>query len=155
MGRPTWLYIILQYFRADNPMTWPLLRAPRSQFAESYKTFDQNLGFEPQNILWGGFHAQQAPNTIIMTRPESLCLCSDLGTEPLQLFPYCSEVRGTLFYSLLDLLHSYFWIIWIWIVSFLWYPLLVLVFIVPLPFLAPRGAKTMLRQVSQRVGPPM
>src|SRR5699024_9833347 len=46
----------LYYFtilRVDNPMTQPILRAPRPQFMESYHTFDQMLGFEPQNMLWG------------------------------------------------------------------------------------------------------
>ena len=34
------------------------------------KGFGQNLGFKPQNLPWGGFHAQQAPNTNIMTHPR-------------------------------------------------------------------------------------
>lgn len=34
-------------------MTHPRLRAPRPQLAEFYKTIDQNLGFNPQNLLQG------------------------------------------------------------------------------------------------------
>lgn len=39
--------------RVDNPMTQHTFHAPRLQFVESYNIFDQNLGFEPQNMLWG------------------------------------------------------------------------------------------------------
>ena len=34
-------------------MTHLIFRAPHLQFAESYNKFDQNLGFESQNMLWG------------------------------------------------------------------------------------------------------
>lgn len=30
----------------------------------------QNMGIKPQNMHWGGFHGQHAPNTNIMTHPQ-------------------------------------------------------------------------------------
>ena len=51
-------------------MTLLRFRTPRPQFAELYNNITQNLGFEPQNMLRGGFHAQQAPSTNIVTRPR-------------------------------------------------------------------------------------
>lgn len=36
---------------------------------EIYNNITQNLGFEPQNMFWEGFHAKQAPNTNIVTHP--------------------------------------------------------------------------------------
>ena len=107
----------------------------------------------PKLGLWslkpavGGFHAQKAPNTIILTHPESLCWCDNFGTEPLQLILRCTKVHGALLCCFLDLFHALFccfWIIRIWLVSFLWYWLLVLVFIFPCPCLAPQAAKTMI-----------
>ena len=86
-------------------MTHPILHTLHPQFAESYKTFHQKLGFEPQKPVMGGFRAQQAPNTIIVTHPVSLYWCGDLGTKPIQLFLCFPEVRDSLIDSLLDLLH--------------------------------------------------
>ena len=47
-----------------------ILFAPRARNSLNFTTkFGQNLGFEPQNMPWGGFHAHQAPNTNIVTLP--------------------------------------------------------------------------------------
>ena len=47
-------------------------RASRPHFMEPLHYIDQNSGFKPQKHAMGGSAAQQAPNTIIVTHPESL-----------------------------------------------------------------------------------
>ena len=51
----------IKILRAHNPMTQHILHAPCPQFVESYNTFEQNLGFKPQNKLWGDSMPNRPP----------------------------------------------------------------------------------------------
>ena len=42
-------------------MTRCTFHTMRPQFVESYNIFDQNLGFEPQNMPWGGIPRPTGP----------------------------------------------------------------------------------------------
>ena len=104
MGRP--IHSILNYIILVQTTLESCTSRP--QFAGSLHYINKNSGFTPQKHAMGGSATQQAPNTIIVTHLESLYWCGDFGTKPLQLVSYCSEVRGALFYGLLDLLHALF-----------------------------------------------
>ena len=47
--------------RADNPMIQYTFHTPHPQFAKSYNIFDQNLGFKPQDMLWGDSMPKRPP----------------------------------------------------------------------------------------------
>lgn len=69
----------------------------------------QNLGIEPQNMLWGDSMPSRTPTQIAWLILESLCCHGDLGTESLQLVPNALGVYSALSYFLLKLLHPFIW----------------------------------------------
>lgn len=56
----------------------------------------QNLGFEPQNMLWGDSMPNRPPTQKSWLTLESLCWHSKLGAESLQLVSNSPDVRSAL-----------------------------------------------------------